>query len=60
MDDDAGRVLPGRVLPEGVRDGDVLIYMGGRLLIVDHLIPEAFTIDLVALGEREQAERIAP
>jgi hypothetical protein len=39
----------GRILPEGVREGDVLIYMSGRLLVVDHLVPEAYTIDLVEL-----------
>jgi hypothetical protein len=32
-----------------VKDGDVLVYMSGRLLVVDHLVPEAFTIDLVEL-----------
>ncbi len=36
-------------LPVDVRDGDVLVYMQGRLLVVDHLVPEAFTIDLVEL-----------
>ena len=41
-------------IPEDVRDGDVLVYMSGRLLVVDHLVPEAFTIDLVEL-DREQA-----
>lgn len=41
------------VLPEGVRDGDVLVYMSGRLLVVDHLVPEAFTIDLVELHAAE-------
>ena len=29
----------GRILPEDVREGDVLIYMSGRLLVVDHLVP---------------------
>jgi hypothetical protein len=48
------------VLPEGLREGDVLIYMGGQLLIVDHLIPEAFTIDLVALNQAEEADRATP
>jgi hypothetical protein len=36
-------------IPSGMRDGDVLVYMSGRLLVVDHLVPEAFTIDLVEL-----------
>jgi hypothetical protein len=39
------------VLPTGVREGDVLVYMSGRLLVVDHLVPEAFTIDLVELQQ---------
>ena len=43
--------------PEGVRDGDVLVYMRGRLLIVDHLVPEAYTLDLVELEAAEAAER---
>ena len=42
-------------LPQGVREGDVLIYMSGRLLIVDHLAPEAFTIDLVELDAMDRA-----
>jgi hypothetical protein len=37
------------VVPDGVRDGDVMVYMSGRLIVVDHLVPEAFTIDLVEL-----------
>jgi hypothetical protein len=37
------------VVPDGARDGDVLILQGGVLYVVDHLVPEAFTIDLVAL-----------
>ena len=48
------------VLPDGVRDGDVLVYMSGRLLVVDHLVPEAFTIDLVELHERDIARRVEP
>jgi hypothetical protein len=42
-------------LPEGVREGDVLVYMSGRLLVVDHLVPEAFTVDLVELHEADVA-----
>ena len=38
-------------VPEDLRDGDVLVYMSGRLLVVDHLVPEAFAIDLVELHE---------
>ena len=49
MDDERSRVLP-----DEVREGDVLVYMSGRLLIVDHLVPEAFTIDLVELSADEQ------
>jgi hypothetical protein len=37
------------LVPEDIRDGDVLVYMNGRLLVVDHLVPEAFAIDLVEL-----------
>jgi hypothetical protein len=37
------------VVPDDARDGDVLILQGGVLYVVDHLVPEAFTIDLVAL-----------
>ena len=33
-------------VPDDVRDGDVLVYMSGRLLVVDHLVPEAYAIDL--------------
>jgi hypothetical protein len=40
-------------LPDGARDGDVLVLMGGQLFVVDHLVPEALTIDLVALAEAE-------
>ena len=47
----------GRILPEGVREGDVLIYMSGRLMVVDHLVPEAFTIDLVELDREAAALR---
>jgi hypothetical protein len=47
----------GRILPEDVREGDVLVYMSGRLLVVDHLVPEAYTIDLVELEAREARER---
>ena len=43
--------------PEGVRDGDVLVYMRGRLLVVDHLVPEAYTLDLVELEASEAARR---
>lgn len=42
-------------VPDELRDGDVLVYMQGRLMVVDHLAPEAFTIDLAAL-ERADAE----
>jgi hypothetical protein len=38
-------------VPEDLRDGDVLVYMSGRLLVVDHLVPEAYAIDLVELHE---------
>jgi hypothetical protein len=41
--------------PDGVQDGDVLVYMRGRLLVVDHLVPEAYTLDLVALEAAEAA-----
>ncbi len=44
-------------LPVDVRDGDVLVYMQGRLLVVDHLVPEAFTIDLVELDQEAAALR---
>jgi hypothetical protein len=44
-------------LPVDVRDGDVLVYMQGRLLVVDHLVPEAFTIDLVELDHEAAALR---
>ena len=40
-------------LPDDVRDGDVLVYMSGRLLVVDHLVPEAFTVDLVEVHEAD-------
>jgi hypothetical protein len=40
-------------LPDDVRDGDVLVYMSGRLLVVDHLVPEAFTVDLVEVAEAD-------
>jgi hypothetical protein len=36
-------------LPAEMQEGDVLVYMSGRLLVVDHLVPEALTIDLVEL-----------
>jgi hypothetical protein len=42
---------PQATLPDDVREGDVLVYMSGRLLVVDHLVPESFTIDLVELHE---------
>ncbi len=48
------------VLPEEIREGDVLVYMGGRLLIVDHLVPEAFVIDLVELQDDAAASRPDP
>ena len=48
---------PSLILPDVVRDGDVLVYMSGRLLVVDHLVPEAFTIDLVELDVAGAAER---
>ena len=47
----------GCVLPDGVRDGDVLIYMSGRLLVVDHLAPEAYTINLMELEAGDPAKR---
>ena len=47
-------------IPEDVRDGDVLVYMQGRLLVVDHLVPEAFTIDLVELDREQAALRARP
>ena len=40
-------------VPEDLIDGDVLVYMSGRLLVVDHLVPEAYAIDLVELHERD-------
>lgn len=40
-------------VPEDLRDGDVLVYMSGRLLVVDHLVPEAYAIDLVELHEHD-------
>jgi hypothetical protein len=43
----------GPQVPEELADGDVLVYMSGRLLVVDHLVPESFTIDLVELQARE-------
>jgi len=52
MDGDAGRILP-----DDVREGDVLVYMSGRLLVVDHLVPEAYTIDLVELEARDARDR---
>jgi hypothetical protein len=33
----------------------VLVYLKGRLLVVDHLVPEAFTIDLVECHEADVA-----
>jgi hypothetical protein len=48
------------MLPDGVREGDVLVYMSGRLLIVDHLVPEAFTIDLVELHDADATQREVP
>ena len=48
------------MLPEEIREGDVLVYMGGRLLIVDHLVPEAFVIDLVELQDDAAASRPTP
>jgi hypothetical protein len=47
---------PRAMVPEDVRDGDVLVYMSGRLLVVDHLVPEAWTIDLVELDAEEASE----
>ena len=47
-------------LPDGVRDGDVLVYMSGRLLVVDHLVPEAYSIDLVELQAEDTAKHAAP
>jgi hypothetical protein len=42
-------------IPDDVRDGDVLVYMSGRLLIVDHLVPEAYSIDLRELESQSEA-----
>jgi len=47
------------ILPDGVRDGDVLVYMSGRLLVVDHLVPEALTIDMCELEAADAATRPA-
>jgi hypothetical protein len=44
-------------MPDDLRDGDVLVYMSGRLLVVDHLVPEAYAIDLVELHERHRERR---
>ena len=44
-------------VPEDLRDGDVLVSMSGRLLVVDHLVPEAYAIDLVELHERNTGSR---
>jgi hypothetical protein len=43
------------VVPDGARDGDVLVLQGGILYVVDHLIPEAVTIDLVALQAEDDS-----
>ena len=48
------------VVPDGVRDGDVLVYMSGRLLVVDHLVPEAFTLDLVEMHEADVVRPATP
>ena len=45
------------LLEDDLRDGDVLVYMSGRLLVVDHLVPEAFNIDLVELDRKDAAKR---
>ena len=59
MQSEAGApAVQSSVLPEGIRDGDVLVYMSGRLLVVDHLVPEAFTIDLVELQAEDDARRV--
>jgi hypothetical protein len=42
-------------IPDDVRDGDVLVYMSGRLLVVDHLVPEAYAIDLCELEAEPEA-----
>jgi hypothetical protein len=42
-------------MPAQLHEGDVLVYMQGRLLVVDHLVPEAFTVDLVELHEADAA-----
>ncbi len=47
------------VAPGELRNGDVLIYMSGRLLVVDHLVPEAFDVDLVELHADDAAARAA-
>jgi hypothetical protein len=45
-------------VPEEAIDGDVMVLMGGRLYVVDHVVPEALTIDLTALAaEHETAAR---
>ena len=41
-------------------DGDVLVYMSGRLLVVDHLVPEAFTLDLVEMHEADVVRPATP
>ncbi len=33
-------------VPSGLRDGDVLVYMSGRLHLVDHRVPQTLDVDL--------------
>jgi hypothetical protein len=42
---------PEPTIPEDAIEGDVMVLMGGRLYVVDHLVPEAHTIDLTALQD---------
>jgi hypothetical protein len=61
MDEESGIHAELRgVLPDGVRDGDILIYMSGRLLVVDHLAPEAYTMNLTELEAADAADRPTP
>ena len=48
------------LVPQDVREGDVLVYMNGRLMVVDHLVPEAFAIDLVELEKEDEGTADSP
>jgi hypothetical protein len=49
----------GPVAPDEAIEGDVMVLMGGRLYVVDHLVPEALTIDLTALaGEHDDSAHL--